>query len=479
MDKKKLYASVEKNKDTLIALSDKIWELAELSMMEYKSAEYYCDLLEKLGFTVERQVCGIPTAFSGSYGSGKPVIGILGEFDALDGLSQQPATAERKPFSAENTCGHGCGHNMLGTASLGAALAVKEAIEAGDLKGTVIFYGCPGEEGCAGKTFMARDGMFKDLDAALTWHPGDTNEVTTGSNAASLQFIYSFTGQAAHAAGDPWDGRSALDAAELMNVGVQFLREHISPKESLHYSFLDVGGVSPNVVQPTASVLYMIRGENVRLAKALKKRVDDIAQGAALMTGTTVTWKQIDGTASTISNEVLEKLLYENLLLAPLPEYTPEEWELAKKLKQTFPASPLPGDCTADHPEIKAVVMEKSEGGKRALNDFVIPQVHANTYSPGSTDVGDVSWLTPTAQFTAVTWASGSPGHSWQNVSLGRSSIGYKGLLYAAKALAASVADLMEDGELLRKARAEFAVSAAEGYDCPIEEGVVPHPQSL
>ncbi len=479
MDKKTLYDCIEKNRDVLIDLSDHIWEFAELSMLEYKSAEYYCQLLEKLGFTVERKLCGIPTAFSGSYGSGRPVIGLLGEFDALDGLSQQAASAERRAFSAENTCGHGCGHNLLGTASLGAALAIKEAIAAGELHGTVVFYGCPGEEGCAGKAFMARDGMFKDLDAALTWHPGDTNEVTTGSNAACLQFIYSFTGVSAHAADDPWDGRSALDAAELMNVGVQFLREHMERKASIHYSFLDVGGISPNVVQPTASVLYMIRSENVRKAKALKKRVDDIAQGAALMTGTAVTQRQLDGTASTLSNEVLEKLLYQNFLQAPMPEYTAQEWELASQLKATFPDPGLPGKCTADYPEVKAAVMEKSDGGKKALNDFVIPHVHANSYASGSTDVGDVSWLTPTAQFTAVTWANGSPGHSWQNVSLGRSSIGYKGILLAAKVLAGSVADLMEDKELLDKARAEFNVSAAGGYDCPIEKGVIPGPQAL
>ncbi len=475
MNKQKLYDSVEKNKELLTSLSDKIWEFAELSMQEYQSAEYYCNLMEQQGFTVQRQLCGIPTAFSGSYGSGKPVIGILGEFDALDGLSQQAGCAQRQPRTdTENTCGHGCGHNMLGAGSLGAAIAVKEAIAAGELSGTVVFYGCPGEEGCAGKTFMARDGMFRDLDAALTWHPSDTNEVTTGSNAASLQIEYTFQGLAAHAAGDPEHGRSALDAAELMNVGVQFLREHMGRKESVHYAFLDVGGVSPNVVQPTAKVLYMIRGETVRKAKALRQRVDDIARGAALMTGTDVSFRQIDGTASTVSNEVLEQLLYENLQQAPLPEYTPEEWALAEAVKSTYVADRLPGDATADHKEVKAVVMEKSENGKRALNDFVIPYVPAHTYSPGSTDVGDVSWLTPTAQFTGVTWSSGSPGHSWQNVSLGRTTIGGKGLLFAAKVLAAACADLMTDPALLEKAKAEFALSAAEGYDCPIGKEVIP-----
>ena len=480
MDKQKLYDSVERNAETIIALSDKVWELAELSLLEYKTAEYYCELMEKLGFTVQRQIAGVATAFSGSYGSGHPVIGVLGEFDALDGLDQEAGTAQRKCHSETNTCGHGCGHNMLGAASLGAAIAIKEAIEQGELKGTVIFYGCPGEEGCAGKAFMAREGMFKDLDAALTWHPGSTNEITTGSNAASLQYIYSFKGLSAHAAGDPWDGRSALDAAELMNVGANFLREHIRPKECLHYSFLDVGGISPNVVQPTASVLYMIRGEDVTKAKALKKRVDDIAQGAALMTGTTVTQRQIDGTASTLSNQVLEELLYKNMGLAPLPQYTPEEWALAGEICKTYPHEGLPGDETVlANPAAKAEIAQKSENGVRALNDFVVPYVPGFSFSPGSTDVGDVSWLTPTAQFTAVTFASGSPGHSWQNVSLGHSSIGYKGVLYAAKVLAGSIQDLMTDPELLSKVRAELAVSAAAGYDCPIEPGVIAGPQAL
>lgn len=475
MEKQALYNSVEKSRDILISLSNKIWEFAELSMKEYKSAAYYCDLLEQLGFTVERKLCGIDTAFSGSFGSGKPVIGILGEFDALDGCSQQAASPERKP-RPDSTCGHGCGHNMLGAASLGAALAVKEAIAAGDLTGTVVFYGCPGEEGCAGKTFMARDGMFRDLDAAITWHPGDTNEVTTGSNAASLQFEYTFHGLSAHAAGDPQDGRSALDAAELMNIGVQFLREHMSvPKESVHYAFLDVGGVSPNVVQPTATLLYMIRGETVSKAKALKARVDKIAQGAALMTETSVTSRQIDGTASTLSNTVLEQLLYQNLQLAPLPEYTPEEWDLAQQVKGSYRMDGLPPvQGVLENPKLKAVITEKTQGGQRAINDFVVPYYPSFSFSPGSTDVGDVSWLSPTAQFTAVTWASGSPGHSWQNVSLGASSIGHKGMLYAAKVLAAACADLMEDKELLAKAQEEFRMAAAEGYDCPIGPEVIP-----
>ena len=473
MNNQFLYDAVEAAKKTVTDLSDAIWGYAELSMEEYKSAAAYCDILEKEGFQVTRQLCGLPTAFSGSFGTEKPVIGILGEFDALSGLSQQPGSVEHVPL-VEGGCGHGCGHNLLGAGALGAAIALKEAIAAGKLHGTVVFYGCPGEEGCAGKTFMARDGQFRDLDAALTWHPGSTNEVTTGSNAASLQVAYTFTGIAAHAAGDPQDGRSALDAAELMNVGVQFLREHMEKKCSVHYSFLDAGGVSPNVVQPTAKVRYMVRGENVRKAKALLRRVDNIAKGAALMTDTTVTSYQIDGTSSTLSNTVLEELLQKHLEAAPLPTYTQEELDFAKALKGTYPSDCLPGHKTADYPKLRAYVAEKSENGTKAINDFVMPYVPDNHFEPGSTDVGDVSWLTPTAQFTAVTWTSNSPGHSWQNVSMGKTTMAHKGELYAAKVLAAAAAELMENPEVLAQARKEFDLTAAEGYDCPIGPEVVP-----
>ena len=476
MDKKKLYDIIEAKSPLLTDLSDRIWEFAEISMMEYKSTAAYVEILKAEGFAVEENLCGIPTAFLGKYGSGSPVIGILGEYDALSGLSQVPGVVEKMVLESGGN-GQGCGHHLLGAGSLGAAIALKEAIAAGDLSGTVVFYGCPGEEGCAGKTFMARDGMFRDLDAAITWHPGDTNEVTVGSNAACIQVEYSFTGIAAHAAGDPYNGRSALDAAELMNIGVNFLREHMRPKESVHYSFSDAGGISPNVVQPTARVIYMVRSDTVRNAKALLARVDNIAKGAALMTDTTVTCRQIDGTANTLSNQILEQLLYENLLAAPLPEYTEDEVIYAKQLKATFVPSGLPGQLSEDNPMVRKFVSEATNGGAAALNNFVVPHVPSCAFSPGSTDVGDVSWLTPTAQFNTVTWPSGSPGHSWQNVACGKSGISHKGLLLAAKVLAGAAADLMEKPDLLSQARAEFAVTAAEGYDCPIGPEVIPNPQ--
>lgn len=476
MDKQKLYDIIEQKAPLLTELSDKIWEYAELSMLEFKSTAAYIAVLKAEGFTVEEKLCGIPTAFLGKYGSGSPVIGILGEYDALSGLSQEAGVAERRPL-VEGGCGQGCGHNLLGAGALGAAIAIKAAIEAGELSGTVVFYGCPGEEGCAGKTFMARDGMFRDLDAAITWHPGDTNEITVGSSAACIQVEYSFTGVAAHAAGDPWNGRSALDAAELMNVGVNYLREHMEPKCSIHYSYADAGGISPNVVQPTARLIYMVRAETVRKAKALLKRVDNIATGAALMTDTTVASRQIDGTANTLSNQVLEQLLHDNLMSVPLPEYTQDEMNLAQQLKATFVNSGLPGTLTNDIPKLKKFIMEQTDNGRASINNFVFPYYPSNAFSPGSTDVGDVSWLTPTAQFTAVTWPSGSPGHSWQNVSCGKTGIGHKGLLLAAKVLAATCADLMEDPQILKDAREEFNFTAAEGYDCPIGPAVIPAAQ--
>ena len=426
MDKTYLYHAVEEKAPVITGISDKIWEYAELSMMEVCSTAEYVSVLKQEGFTVQENLCGIATAFSGSFGSGRPVIGFLGEYDALSALSQAAGLSHPHPLT-EGGCGHGCGHNLLGAGSLGAAIAVKKAIEAGLLKGTVVFYGCPGEEGCAGKTFMARDGMFRDLDAA-----------------------------------------------ELMNVGVQFLREHMRPKESVHYSFTDAGGISPNVVQPTATLIYMIRGETVRTAKALARRVDDIAKGAALMTGTTVTSHQIDGTANTLSNSILEQLLHDNLMAAPLPEYTQEEILFARKMKATFAPSPLPGQLTNEDPRIKKLVIQKTENGRKAINDFVFPYVPSYKFSSGSTDVGDVSWLTPTAQFDAVTWPSGSPGHSWQNVSMGKTSMAHKGMLMAAKVLAGAAADLMENPALLAQVRDEFEITAADGYDCPIGPEVVP-----
>ena len=476
--KNTIYEYIRSRSDEFIRISDKIWEYAELSLNEYKSVECYLDFLRKEGFEVREQAANVATAFVASYGSGSPRIGILAEYDALSSLSQKPGIAEKDPL-VPGGHGHGCGHNLLGAGSLAAAAAVKKLIQDGLLSGTVVFYGCPGEEGCAGKTFMARDGEFRDLDAAITWHPGDTNEVTTGSNAACLQYLYSFRGQTAHAAGDPHLGRSALDAAELMNVGVQFLREHMRKCESVHYSFLDVGGPSPNVVQPTASVLYMVRSDNVRNAKVLLERVHNIAKGACLMTGTEVSIRQVDGTASTLSNTVLEQLIQKNLESAPLPVCTADERAFVEAIHGTYTCRDLPGTAPKFDWRVKKQVKEWTDDGQKAVNDFVMPYVPSDYMSAGSTDVGDVSWLTPTAQFNAATWPSNCPGHSWQMVSTGKTSFAHKAMLYAGMVLAGTAYDLMTDPAILRKARAEFDVTAAEGYDCPLEPDLVAEPAAV
>ncbi len=474
----KIHDCIQNHAGELTALSDDIWEYAELSLNEYRSAARYVDFLQRKGFRVTEGVAGVPTAFSASFGTGSPKIGILAEYDALSSLSQVAAQAVQEPL-VPGGHGHGCGHNLLGAGSLAAALALKELIEAGDLPGTVVFYGCPGEEGCAGKAFMARDGEFRDLDATLTWHPGCTNEVTTGSNAACLQYLYEFQGMAAHAAGNPHHGRSALDAAELMNVGVNFLREHIRHCESVHYSFLDVGGPSPNVVQPTATVLYMVRSDDVRNAKRLLERVHNIARGACLMTDCTVTIRQVDGTANTLSNTVLEQLLHKHLNAAPLPAFDGADWDLAQAMFETYPKSGLPGTAPAFDWKVKAQVKEWTQDGKRAINDFVMPYVPSDYQSCGSTDVGDVSWLTPTAQITAACWPSQCPGHSWQIVSMAKSPMAHKAMLYAGKVLAGAAAELMTDTALLAQAQAEFAITAAAGYDCPLEPDVIAQPAAV
>ena len=476
--KQSIYDYIQSRADDFIAVSDRIWEFAELSLNEYKSVACYLDFLRKEGFSIREQVAGVPTAFAASYGSGSPRIGILAEYDALSSLSQKAGVAEKDPL-VPGGHGHGCGHNLLGAGSLAAAGTIKKLIELGQLKGTVVFYGCPGEEGCAGKSFMARDGEFRDLDAAITWHPGDTNEVTTGSNAACLQYLYSFQGQTAHAAGDPHLGRSALDAAELMNVGVQFLREHMRKCESVHYSFLDVGGPSPNVVQPTASVLYMVRSDNVRNAKSLLERVHNIARGACLMTGTEVSIRQVDGTASTLSNTVLEKVIHKNLEAAPLPVYTNDELAFAEAIHNTYDCRDLPGTAPRFDWKVKQQVKEWTGNGQKAVNDFVMPYVPSDYMSAGSTDVGDVSWLTPTAQFNAATWPSNCPGHSWQMVSTGKTGFAHEAMLYAGCVLAMTAYDLMTEPDILTEARAEFSVTAAGGYDCPLEPDLVAEPAAI
>ena len=466
-------AYIDENADIFCNVSRYIWENPELSLQEFKAADRYCEELRKAGFTVTENMAGIKTAFCGSWGSGRPIIGILGEFDALSGLSQVKG-ATHQEFIVPHGSGHGCGHNMLGAGALGAAFAVKNYLETTGRQGTVIFFGCPGEEGGSGKAFLARENEWAKLDAAITWHPGDINMVHSGTNNSSIQVIYRFKGIASHAASAPEDGRSALDAAELMNVGVQFLREHMSNECRVHYAFVDDGGISPNVVQPTAAVLYMVRANKVRDSIKLLKRVDKIAEGAALMTETTMERQFIDGTAELVPNYTLEKIMQQNLEEVPQPVYTQQERDFAAALKATYHTEAMPGVLSDSSDEEKEWLEEKTQGGTRALNDFVVPLHSTTAFAAGSTDVGDVSWQTPTVQCYAVTFPSGAPGHSWQNVSCGGGSIGEKGMLYAAKVMADTAIDLFEQPETLQKAKEEFASRAKGGYVCPIEKDAVP-----
>lgn len=473
--KQQAISFIDNKADEIIDVNDKIWEYAELSLMEYKSMDLYCDVLEKNGFEVEKGISGVPTAFSGSYGSGHPIIGILAEYDALSGLSQVGGKTEKEEL-IPGGIGHGCGHNMLGAGALAAAFAVKKFLEDGKVSGTVIFYGCPGEEGGAGKAFMAREGLWKKLDAALTWHPANVNEVTSGSSNSSIQIEYRYKGIAAHAAGVPELGRSALDAVELLNIGVQFLREHIPDNARVHYAIIDGGGVSPNVVQPTASVLYMIRENTVHKNLELVKRVDKIAEAAAMMTDTTLERIFIDGTANTIPNYTLEKVMYKNFLEVGVPEYTEEELKFAAELKKSYDYIPykLPGTASQKHADVAAFVKKATDNGKKIINDFIVPQKDSDHQSMGSTDVADVSWLTPTAQIRVATYPANQPGHSWQNVSCGVTSIGHKGLLTAGKVIAGSAIDLYLDPSIIEKAKEEFVEKTEIGYLCPIPDGVPP-----
>lgn len=465
---------IETNAAFFCKIADSIWEKPELSLKEFSAAGIYCQALRQLGFEVTEKLCGIDTAFCGSYGSGRPVIGILAEYDALSGLSQKAGACVPDPVVPGGS-GHGCGHNLLGAGSLGAAAAVKNYLEQSGHPGTVIFYGCPGEEGGSGKAFMARDGLWKQLDAALSWHPSDVNQVRTGTNNSCIQVMYKFSGVPAHAAGDPYNGRSALDAVELMNIGVQFLREHTTDDCRIHYAITDAGGISPNVVQAKAAVLYMVRANKVADSVKLQARVDKIAQGAALMTDTSFERIFIDGTAELLPNYTIEKLLHENMELIGAPEYDAEDLAFAKALRASYAQETEPPGIGAKCDEQLACrVRQLTENMTKPINDFIMPLYSGNVFIPGSTDVGDVSWLTSTSQIDAVTWPAGVPNHSWQVVACGKSGLAHKGMLMAAKVLAATAIDLFEQPDKLAEAQEEFTRRSATGYVCPIEDGAKP-----
>ncbi len=454
---------IEEKRNLLITASDKIWEYAETRFEEFQSSELLCTTLEQEGFTVERGVGGIETAFIGSFGSGKPVVAFLGEFDALSGLSQRAGSADRIPV-VNGGNGHGCGHNLLGTGALAAAIALRYYMEQHQIPGTIRYYGCPGEEGGSGKTFMAREGLFNDIDFCLTWHPGYANEVTTGTSLANYQVYYKFRGVSSHAASSPHLGRSALDAVELMNIGVNYLREHIIPEARVHYAITNAGGSSPNVVQAEASVLYLIRAPRIAQVDEIYQRVCNIARGAALMTETQVEIVFDKACSNLVPNHTLEKIAHKNFTALGIPEYNDEEKALAESIQASLSE------------EEKNSVRDRAIKGK-ALSDRIRP-LEADFVPKsmgGSTDVGDVSWITPTVQCSTSCWVVGTPAHTWQVVSIGATSIAHKAMLHAGKVMAATAVEVIENPHIIEEARAELQEYLSDdAYVCPIPAGVKP-----
>lgn len=455
---------VDRMRSSMTALSDRIWELAETKFEEFESAELLVSLLEQNGFAVDRGIGGLPTAFLASYtsGTGVPVIAFLGEYDALPGLSQQEGIAFQQPVEQGGN-GHGCGHHLLGTGSLAAAVALKEVMERTGLSGTVRYYGCPAEEGGSGKTFLVRENVFQGVDAALTWHPGYDNAVVSHTSSANYQVRYRYKGTSSHAAASPHTGRSALDAVELMNVGANYLREHVPKEAQFHYAVTDTGGFSPNVVQATAEVIYLIRAPEVRQVEELYARINDIARGAALMTGTEVHIQFEKACSNLIPNVALERVMYQCFEGLGAPAFTEAEEQEARVIQATL----------------------KPEGGSSGTGaarpaPAALPGT-LDLYEPdagrmlGSTDVADVSWIVPTAQLETVCYAGKTPFHSWQMVAQGRSTAAHTGMLHAAKVLAATGAELMARPGTLEEAKRELrSRGGMEGYICPIPGHVQP-----
>lgn len=423
---------VDANQELLCDVNHQVWEFAEVGLAEYKSAKLIADTLEKAGFEVERGVADMPTAFVASYGSGSPVIGILAEYDALPELSQQ-TVGYREPREAGRP-GHACGHSALGSGALGAVLAVKDNMEKHDLKGTIHLYGCPAEETVIGKVYMTLDGVFDDLDVCLHWHPSDTTSANGGSSKALVSAKFSFEGIPSHGSVSPHSGRSALDAVELMNIGANFMREHIEEDARLHYVITNGGG-QPNVVPPTATVWYFVRADRHADVEQNFAWLQDIAKGAALMTQTKMSMVIDTDCHEIIPNTPLTEAIQRNLELVGPPRFDDKDRELAARLQSSIE---VPGTAFGS-----------------PLQEDVKPL--SQTIGKGSTDVGDISWKVPTAGLRVASFCDGSPGHSWQNVASIGSGIGEKGLLVAAKTLGCTAIELFENPDLIEAAKADFA----------------------
>jgi aminobenzoyl-glutamate utilization protein B len=461
---------IEANRSMFVELSNEVWGYAELGYKEFESSQTLEDALEEAGFQLERGVAEIPTAFVASYGNApEPVIGILGEFDALPGLSQD-CVPYRKPLES-GAPGHGCGHNLLGVAGLAAVMAVRQAIDAGEVKGTIRYYGCPAEEGGAGKAFMAKAGIFDDVDICLTWHPDTFNGTLYANFLANYRVLFKFHGKTAHAAADPFNGRSALDAVELMNVGINYLREHMIPDARVHYVILNGGGTAPNVVPDYAMSLYSVRAPRTDQLDALFERVQDIARGAALMTGTELEVEVISGMSNMLPNQTVNEVLQSKLEELGAPKFSEEEHAFARELSKSIPPESLETGAYVYGLDSKAV----SELKKQVLFEEILPPFKSEVILPGSTDVGDVSWVAPTGQIFTTCWTLGSPGHSWQIVAQGKMGIGQRGMLYAGKVMALSALEFMQNKEIREQAVQEFRQKrAAAKYVSPIPAGTKP-----
>jgi aminobenzoyl-glutamate utilization protein B len=431
-EKQRIIDALDQKQDVYAGTAMKIWQQAEIGYQEFKSCVLLQDLLKQEGFKVDEGVASLPTGFIASYGSGKPVIGIMAEFDALPGVSQE-AVPYRKEREDGTKAGHACGHHLFGTGGVAAAIEVKNWLVKTGTSGTIRVYGTPAEEGGSGKVYMARDGLFDDVDATMYWHPGNHNSVNTVSNLAIASVKYRFHGVATHAAGAPERGRSALDAVEAMDYMMNMMREHVSSDSRIHYVITE-GGEAPNVVPAFAEVYYFMRHPDMRVVKDILARSIEAAKGAAMGTGTTMDYEMTGGSFNILPNTVLAKVMQKNLEMVGGVKYTAEERDFAEKLMTTYKADGLT-------PEMAAKV-----------EPFIVSERAANY----STDAGDVSWIVPMISMSAATWPPGTPGHSWQAVAAGGTTIGVKGMIVASKTMAMTVIDLFMNPAIIDEAKAEL-----------------------
>ena len=437
-------------------VNDRIWDFAEPRFKEIKSLSLQKEVLLKEDFVVKENLGGIKTAFSARYGTGNPIIGILGEFDALPNLSQEADALEHRPLD-DKKWGHGCGHNTLGAGCMEACVAIKDYMKEKELNGTIIYYGCPGEEGGAGKAFMIREGCFDECDICLAWHPYSVNFGST-STLANVRVVYNFHGVSSHAATSPHLGRSALDAVELMNVGANYLREHILPDTRIHYAITNTGGDAPNVVQSEAEVIYAIRAPHNEEVIELLNRVNSVAKGAAMMTETTVDIKVVSAYADVLQNTTLDSLIYTKMKEVLPIKYTDEELEYAKKFKDVGDERDIK---TYENMAIKML----GEGATKLFEGPMVNGVFPPTsLKMGSTDVGDVSWNIPTSWFGVACYSLGTAAHSWQAVAQGKSALAYKGMYAAAKILSLTAIELFENLKIVDEAKKDF-IAAKKGIE--------------